>query len=100
MSAASVPQKRFVIIWLLLLLLTGSTVGVAYLDLGPWNFVAGMGIAVIKAGLVAYFFMELRDAKPLTKVFAAGALVWLGLLVLGTITDYLTRPWLAEPPRF
>jgi cytochrome c oxidase subunit 4 len=50
-------------------------------------------IAVIKATLVAWFFMHLRDSTRLTWVFAVSGIFWLGILFVLTLTDYLTRSW-------
>ena len=48
-----------------LLFLTFLTVGVSYVDFGShfWNFVVGLIIATIKAGLVAAIFMHLWGEK-------------------------------------
>lgn len=48
-----------------LLLLTFLTVAVSYVDFGShfWNFVVGLAIATVKAGLVAAIFMHLWGEK-------------------------------------
>ena len=84
-------------IWAILLAFTLTTVLVARIELGPWNVVAALAIAVVKASLVAWFFMNVRHAKGMTRIFVVAGLLWLGILLFGTLTDYLSRPWLPEP---
>lgn len=84
-------RKRLGTVWLALLALLGATIGASYLLSGPASAVASLGIALAKATLIFWYFMQLRSEKGLTRVFAVGALVWLiTLLTLSTI-DYLTR---------
>ena len=45
------------------MILTGITVGAAYIDLGSGNVVVALIIATGKASLVALFFMHLRWEK-------------------------------------
>ena len=51
-------------------------------------------IAVTKALLVALIFMHLRHSPRLTLFVAAASLLWLGLLIVITASDYVTRSWL------
>jgi caa(3)-type oxidase subunit IV len=53
------PTKTALMIGGALLCLTGVTVWVAHIDLGPFNFFVAMAIATVKALLVALFFMNL-----------------------------------------
>ena len=46
-----------------LIALTITTVGVSKLELGEFNFIAAMTIAVIKGTLVVWFFMDVRRAS-------------------------------------
>jgi cytochrome c oxidase subunit 4 len=72
---------------------TGLTVGVAFVDLGALNNVLMLGIAMIKALLVILFFMHVRWGTRLTWVVAASGFVWLLILFGITMSDYLTRGW-------
>ena len=57
-----------------LLALTVITVLAAGFEFGSWNTVIALGIASVKASLVALFFMHLRHDKPMSAViFVAGA---------------------------
>lgn len=74
-----------------------TTVGLAFVNLGPFNLPVALGIAVIKASLIATMFMELKFAAPTERLVAGAALLWLGILMAGTLDDYLTRGWLSVP---
>ncbi|MDP9174031.1 MAG: cytochrome C oxidase subunit IV family protein [Planctomycetota bacterium] len=81
----------YFLIYSLLMVLLIATVVVAQIDLGHWNFVLSMLIAVIKALLVILFFMHVKNSSGLTWIFAAAAFLWLSLLLGLTMTDYATR---------
>jgi caa(3)-type oxidase subunit IV len=53
-----------------------------------------LGLAAIVAVLIATFLMRLRVSPPLTQVVAVAALVWLAILLFGTLGDVVTRGWL------
>ena len=55
-----VPIKFMVLIWGALIVFTWITVAVTYFDLGAFNLWIAMGIATVKALLVALYFMHLR----------------------------------------
>jgi cytochrome c oxidase subunit 4 len=77
-----------------LLVGTGLTVYAAKLDLGRFNAVVALGIATIKATLVALFFMHVWHAsEKLTKLVVIAALFFLLLLLGLTMSDYATRMW-------
>ena len=52
MSEHIVSAKTNIAVWLTLLVLTGVTAGVAFIDLGPFNTVVALVIATVKALLV------------------------------------------------
>jgi cytochrome c oxidase subunit 4 len=76
-----------------LLVGTGLTVAVAFVDLGALNNVLMLGIAMTKALLVILFFMHVRWGTRLTWVVAASGFFWLLILFGITMSDYLTRGW-------
>ena len=47
--------------------------------------------------LVALFFMHVRHSMKLTKLVVVGGLLWLAILLLLTMTDYLSRGILGVP---
>ena len=92
MSEHIVPLKTNVAVWLALLVLTGVTAGVAFIDLGPFNTIVALVIATCKALLVALIFMHVRYASDkLIKVVVVSALFFLLLLLGLSLADYSTR---------
>jgi cytochrome c oxidase subunit 4 len=89
--------KTYVGVLLALLILTGLTTEIAYVDLGPFSVVVALTIAVIKMLLVALFFMHLRHSNQLTKLVVLGGLMWLGILLVLTLSDFATRGWIGVP---
>lgn len=75
----------------ILAILLGLTVGLAFLDLGPFDFSIAMLIALAKAFLVAAYFMELKFYPPLMRLFAGAGFLWLFILLLLIASDYSTR---------
>lgn len=96
MSEKIVPIRIYLIIFGALMVLTATTTWMAFLNLGRLNTVAALVIAVIKALLVALFFMHVRYSSRLTRIVVAGGLMWLVILIALTMGDYLTRGWLKQ----
>ena len=93
MTEHIVPTRIYYTIFAILMLCTGLTVWVAFLDLGALNTVAALAIAVFKATLVVLFFMHVKYSTRLTWAVVAGSIFWLGILLVLTMSDYLTRGW-------
>ena len=87
----------YVKILLALLVATGVTTAVARVDLGGFSVVVALGIASVKMVLVALFFMHIRHSTKLTRLVVLGGLLWLGILLLLTMTDFATRGILGVP---
>ena len=87
----------YTLVFVALLVLTVATTAVATIDMGPFNVVVALAIATIKMGLVALFFMHLRHSSVLTKVVVGGGMLWLGILLLLSLSDFVTRGWLPVP---
>jgi len=83
--------KSYIMVWGALLVLTALTVGVSFMNLGLWNAGVALGIASIKAVLVALYFMHLRHEIKLVLGFAVFPLLILALILIGTLTDTLYR---------
>ncbi len=83
--------KTYFIVWVLLMILTATTVYVSYLDFGTFNIVIAMIVASIKATAVALFFMHLKFEDKITWLFAIFPLGLLFLLIGMTILDTFTR---------
>ena len=95
MSERVIPQSTYYRVFGTLIVLTFLTVGLSFLELGEWHTVAGLIIAICKAALVALFFMHLLSSQRLTWIVLGAGLFWLGVLMVLTLSDYLTRHWLA-----
>src|SRR5690349_16549052 len=87
----------YVVVGIVLLALAALTTALASVDLKGWNTVAALAIAGLKAGLILVFFMELRFSSAILRLAAVGGLVWLGILIGGTLDDVITRGWLPVP---
>ena len=85
-----------VAVWAALIVLTGLTSAASYLELGEWNIVLALLIAVTKASLVAWIFMGVRHTTHLTKLFCVAGLAWLSILILLTYSDYSSRNWIYQ----
>jgi cytochrome c oxidase subunit IV len=97
MSAHIVPVKTYVGIFIALLMLTALTTGVAFADLGPFNTVVALTIAVVKMLLVILFFMHVKYSSGLTRIVIVAGFFFLAILVSLTLADVLTRGWTPNP---
>ena len=60
-----------------------------------WHTIVGLAIAMVKAALVALFFMHLLRSQCLAWLALGAGVFWLVILMSLTLTDYLPRAWLA-----
>jgi len=102
MSQHVVSVRAYLIVYALLMVLLGATIAVAYVDLddwgmGPLNLIVSMMIAVVKAILVVLIFMHVRYSTRLTWLASGSALLWLLILIVLTLNDYVTRGWVEIP---
>ena len=88
-----VPTRIYYAIFATLLVLTGVTVGVAYIDLGRMNTVVALAIACFKAMIVVLYFMHVKYSTRLIKLTVIAGLYWMGIIFALTLGDYLTRAW-------
>jgi len=93
-----VPLAVLVAVFAALIALTYLTVAATHYDLGDWNLAIAMGIASVKALLVALYFMHLRYDHPLFALIFAAGLVFVFLFISLTLLDTLeyqsdTDPW-------
>jgi len=93
MSEHVLPKKLYFMVFLALIVLTAITTGAAFIDLGPFNTVVALAIAVIKGSLVVLFFMHLKYQTGMTRVVILAALLWLAVLIGITMSDVFTRHW-------
>src|SRR5438128_1134082 len=93
MSEHVVPTRTYVLIFLGLIILTGLTTAVAFVDLGALNTVAALAIAVCKMLLVILFFMHVKYMPGLTKIVVVAGFFWLAILITFTLSDEFSRRW-------
>jgi cytochrome c oxidase subunit 4 len=94
MSAHTLSLRTYLGVFATLAVLTTL---VAYIDLGFFNVVVALTIAVSKALLVVLFFMHLARARHRTQVVAGAGILWLLILITFTVSDVLTRNWIPQP---
>ena len=88
-----VSPKIYITIFLSLLVLTGTTVAVSYIDLGVFNAVVALAIACIKMMLVVLFFMHVKYSPKLTKLTVISGLFMFLALISMVMADYISRAW-------
>lgn len=76
-----------------LLALLVLTVAVSFVNLGAFNELIALVIAATKAVLVILFFMHVRTSSRVTWLFVAAGFVWLGILLVLAMADYVSRGW-------
>jgi cytochrome c oxidase subunit 4 len=87
------PLKVYYAVFATLMVLTGVTVAVAYVDLGAMNAVAAIAIACFKATIVVLYFMHVKYSTRLIKLTVIAGVYWMIILMGLTMSDYLTRIW-------
>jgi cytochrome c oxidase subunit 4 len=95
-----VSPRVYLAVFAILIVMTGTTTAVSFIDLGPWNTVAALGIAVFKATLVVLFFMHIKYSRPLMRLVIGGGLFWLAILISLTLADFVSRGWVPVFRRF
>jgi cytochrome c oxidase subunit 4 len=77
-----------------LLALLAATWVIAYVDLGPFNLIVALAVAITKAILIALFFMHVKGSSRVLHLAAMAGVIWLLFLISLTLGDYLTRGWI------
>lgn len=94
----AVPLKILVGVFAALLVLTVLTVAARYVDLGSFNIILALLIAVVKAGIVAMYFMHLRWDNPFNGIVLIVAMFFVALFIgLAVLDTHEYRPNL-DPP--
>jgi cytochrome c oxidase subunit 4 len=83
----AVPPRLLLTVFGALMVLTVITVGVTLVDLGPLNVVVALAVALLKAGLVAMYFMHLRWDSPFNGIILIVALFFVTLFIAIAILD-------------
>jgi cytochrome c oxidase subunit 4 len=88
------PVRTYALVFVALVILTITTVVVSKIELGEFNFVVAMTIAVMKGSLVVWFFMHVRYSTSLTRLFVFSGFLWMAILIVFVLSDYFTRGWI------
>ena len=91
MSEVIVSTRTYLAILAALMVLTAATTAVAFANLGVFNPVVAMSIAVFKATIVVLYFMHMKYSSRLSMIIGAAGLCWLGILLVLTLSDYAAR---------
>jgi cytochrome c oxidase subunit 4 len=87
-----IPTKASLVgVFAALMVLTVVTVLVSRVDLGYLNLPVALAVAVTKALLVILLFMEVKYSPKIVQVTAAAGFVFFAIMILYTMTDYLSR---------
>lgn len=93
MKESMISHRSYYLVYGTLLALLLASYGAAYLDLGVLHTPVALGIAAAKAMLIVLFFMHVRGSSRITWLFAAAGFLWLAILLLLVMSDYLSRGW-------
>jgi cytochrome c oxidase subunit 4 len=85
------PVKTYLKVYGALLVLTFVTVQVSLLDLGDPAIFVAMAVAIVKAALVALYFMHLRYDSGFNRFVFLGSLLFLVIFFVFTLIDLGTR---------
>jgi cytochrome c oxidase subunit IV len=88
-----VPPKVYVRTCIVLLALLALTWAIAYVDLGRFNLIVALAVAIAKAIVIALFFMHIKGSSRLLHFAAMAGVIWLLFLISLTLGDYITRSW-------
>jgi len=92
-----VEPPVYIAVYVALLVLLVITYLVSRVELGPFNIVVAMIVAVMKTLLIVTFFMHLRWSSMMVRFFAGAALFWLAIMFVLTMNDYFSRLWFKLP---
>lgn len=81
--------------WLMALL--ALTWGLGYVNFGAFNLPLALFISFAKTILIVLFFMHISGSSRLLHLAAFTGLIWLFLMLLLTLADYVSRGWVAMP---
>ncbi|MBC8068272.1 MAG: cytochrome C oxidase subunit IV family protein, partial [Deltaproteobacteria bacterium] len=90
------PQSSYIKVLAALFVLTGLTYAVSYANLGAASLYVAMGVAFVKAGLVAAFFMHLRYDDRFHVFAFLSTMIFVAIFFTFTIFDLNSRTRLNE----
>lgn len=83
-------------IFLVLAVMACAAIMVGYTVSGTGKVWVSLGLSFVQAGVLCYFFMDLRRSDKLTWLSVGAAIFWTVILFVITLTDFLTRHYWAH----
>ena len=94
-----VPVKNYLMVFAVLMVLTVVTYYAATVNLGGFNLIVALAIAIVKATCVILIFMHVKYSTTLTKAVVASGFFFFIIMIFFTMNDLLTRGWIGTPGR-
>ena len=88
-----VGPKTYGIVFGTLLLCTLLTVLAAQVEMGVFNPIVALAIACFKGVIVILFFMHVKYQSRLIKMTVGAGFLTFLVLVMMTLSDYMSRAW-------
>jgi cytochrome c oxidase subunit 4 len=100
MPERTISVTTYVVVCAILVLLTFLTVAASFIpfERSIWHFSIGLAIGMCKASLVGLFFMHLILSPRLTWIVVLVVCFWMGILVVLTMADYVSRGFVPHMP--
>ena len=89
--------KAYFVVWVILLACTVLTVVTGYMDLGKVNLPLALTIATVKASLVVWYFMHMREAAGTNRIVFITSFVFMFVMIFGVFGDLWTRSEMSLP---
>ena len=83
--------RPLIFAWAALMSLLALTIAASFALTGPLSLVTSMGVATVKAVLVYWFFMHLREEGGLIRLAALAGIAWLMIFFFLALADYASR---------
>jgi len=83
--------RLLLIAWATLLTLLALAMTATFLRLGLVAPFVSYGIALTKAGLIFWLFMDVRKERGIERLAGLSAFSWVAIMLLFLAADYLTR---------
>jgi len=88
------PGTLFVV-FLVVIGLSAANVGLSLAGLGKLALPVQLGIGVVQAGVVGYYWMHLRRKDTVVSLTALSSLFFMFIMFVLILSDYLTRHYAA-----
>ena len=82
--------------WVALLVLLALTIGASFAPLRSVLPFVSYSIAIAKTAIVIWLFMEMKTRDGLQRLALGVGFVWVFILLLLSLADFLTRGWLGH----